>query len=344
METQKIKLSEVRQLVRNILKEEKLNKKFIKEDLEDDLIEFTIPEWAMPVLINGDYSGLSDEDEAKIDEFVNDTVKEFGNANFMDGDEDLGFLRSNDIDNLGSNCYKLVLKPSKMQESVKPKTQKIKLSEVRQLVRKSLKENKLNTFYVVFDGTSHVVLDEYDYKDFIKKEPKQYHKILFKSNNEDKAFNKAEELDETSEPMQESVKPKTQKIKLSEVRESVRKMLKEGSEDDSNLALYNIKSNEIFSRGLTPDIIDYLMYKKKYVKRDYLKVIKDPLENEVEVQEDGSLKFKPNYKPKFLDLDYETEISESVKPKTQKIKLSEVRGLVKSMLKEDPKKKNNGLA
>jgi hypothetical protein len=102
----------------------------------------------------------------------------------------------------------------------KMKTQKIKLSELRQLVKGMLKENKLNIFYVVFDGTSHIVLDEYNYRDFIKNEPKEYHKILFKSNNEDKAFNKAEELNE----------PKTQKIKLSELRQLVKGMLKEGNE------------------------------------------------------------------------------------------------------------------
>jgi hypothetical protein len=142
MKTKKISLTEFRKLVKNIIKEESSKKKMIREMYdENDLIEFTVPEWAMSALINGDYSGLSDEDEAKIDEFVNDTVQEFGNANFMDGDEDLGFCRSNDIDSLGSNCYKLLLKPSKMQESVKPKTQKIKLSEVRELVRKSLREN-----------------------------------------------------------------------------------------------------------------------------------------------------------------------------------------------------------
>jgi hypothetical protein len=248
MTTQKIKLSEVRQLIRNILKEEKSNKKFIKEELEDELIDFTVPDWSMGALINGDYSGLSDEDEAKINEFVDKVSRIYGNAMFMDANEDLGFCPRNDIDKLGSNCNKVLIRPDKMQESVKPKTQKIKLSEVRQLVRKSLRENKLNTFYVVFDGTSHVVLDEYDYKDFIKKEPKQYHKILFKSNNEDKAFNKAEELDETSEPMQESVKPKTQKIKLSEVRQMVKSMLKESNYDF--VSQYDLGNTYLTSLGL----------------------------------------------------------------------------------------------
>jgi hypothetical protein len=142
MTTQKIKLSEVRQLVRNILKEEKSNKKFIKEELEDELIDFTVPDWSMGALINGDYSGLSDEDEAKVNEFVDEVSRIYGNAMFMDANEDLGFCPRNDIDKLGSNCNKVLIRPDKMQESVKPKTQKIKLSEVREMVRKSLREGK----------------------------------------------------------------------------------------------------------------------------------------------------------------------------------------------------------
>lgn len=87
-----------------------------EDQTSDDLLEFTIPEWALSTLINGDSSGNSDEDDQKIDAFVNDTVAEYGNANFMLGDmegkDDLGFCRSNDIDNLGSDCYRLYLRPS----------------------------------------------------------------------------------------------------------------------------------------------------------------------------------------------------------------------------------------
>ncbi len=83
----------------------------------DELLEFTIPSWAISTLINGDNSGNSDEDDQKINAFVQDTVEEYGNANFMLGDmegkDDLGFCRTNDIDNLGSDCYRLYLKPSK---------------------------------------------------------------------------------------------------------------------------------------------------------------------------------------------------------------------------------------
>ena len=82
----------------------------------DDVIEFTIPSWAVSTLINGDSSGLEDEDEEKLDKFTERTVRDYGNANFMlpnDEDLELGFKISNDIDGLGSDCVMLLLRPSK---------------------------------------------------------------------------------------------------------------------------------------------------------------------------------------------------------------------------------------
>ncbi len=93
---------------------------FISEDEPtthaDDVVDFCIPEWALPALINDDMSGLEDKDIEKINTFVAKTVEEFGNANFMLADEKdlyLGFRHSNDIDNLGANCEKLLLKATK---------------------------------------------------------------------------------------------------------------------------------------------------------------------------------------------------------------------------------------
>ena len=84
---------------------------------KENLVDFDVPEWAMSALINDDRSGLSDEDEAKLDEFINDVVKQYGNAHFMlgdiDGEDNLGFKQSNDIDNLGSNVYRVYIDPSK---------------------------------------------------------------------------------------------------------------------------------------------------------------------------------------------------------------------------------------
>jgi hypothetical protein len=84
-------------------------------DYDTDLNEYIVPDWAMSALINGDYSGLSDEDEQKLEMFIKEVITQNGNANFMlgdvDGKDDLGFKHSNDIDNLGSNAYRVYIKP-----------------------------------------------------------------------------------------------------------------------------------------------------------------------------------------------------------------------------------------
>lgn len=84
---------------------------------DDGLIGYEVPEWAMSSLINGDDSGLSEEDIEKLNSFVKDVSNEHGNASFMlgdiEGEDDLGFRHSNDIDSLGSNVYRIYIKPSK---------------------------------------------------------------------------------------------------------------------------------------------------------------------------------------------------------------------------------------
>jgi hypothetical protein len=85
-------------------------------EMDDELLEFKIPDWALSSLINGDDSGLEDEDIEKLDKFVKKTSEKYGNAYFMlpsEDERDLGFSYSNDIDNLGSNCSLLYLRPSK---------------------------------------------------------------------------------------------------------------------------------------------------------------------------------------------------------------------------------------
>lgn len=87
-----------------------------EEAVEDDLYEFTIPEWAMSALINGDTSGLNDDDEKKLNRFIGNIISRYGNANFTlpkNEDLDLGFCRPNDIDGLGCNCQKLMLRTDK---------------------------------------------------------------------------------------------------------------------------------------------------------------------------------------------------------------------------------------
>lgn len=95
-------------------------KKDIKEN-KDDLISFNIPEWAASYLINGDASGLEDDDHKKVERFESKVAKKFGNAHFMLGDDedmDLGFCYRNDIDNLGSNCMRLYIKPNKNEDPI----------------------------------------------------------------------------------------------------------------------------------------------------------------------------------------------------------------------------------
>ena len=90
---------------------------YAKGGATDDLLEFTIPDWAMSAIVNDDRSGLQDEDVENLDAFENMLVKRYGNANLLLGDVDdkdnLGFCHDNDIDTFGSNCYKMYLRPTK---------------------------------------------------------------------------------------------------------------------------------------------------------------------------------------------------------------------------------------
>ncbi len=96
-----------------------LDKEYMSEEEGDnDLIEFTVPTWAVAVLINGDYSGLEDEDAEKIYSFIDYVQIQHGNANFMLGEksDDEWFARRNDIDSLGSNVTILYIRPDKTEE------------------------------------------------------------------------------------------------------------------------------------------------------------------------------------------------------------------------------------
>lgn len=103
-----------------------------------DLVEYDIPSWAMSALINGDYSGLEDEDETKLNYFVQKVMKQYGNANFMmndiEGEDNLGFRAYNDIDNLGDNVYRLYIRPSSVTNESKIK------KVVENVVKKALME------------------------------------------------------------------------------------------------------------------------------------------------------------------------------------------------------------
>lgn len=72
------------------------------------------------------------------------------------------------------------------------------------------------------------------------------------------------------------------------------------------LALFNVKTKEIVSRCLTSDMIDYEFYGKNKIQFNwnFIKVIENPLDNEIEIKENGSLNFKKGYEPKFMGINY----------------------------------------
>lgn len=74
--------------------------------------------------------------------------------------------------------------------------------------------------------------------------------------------------------------------------------------DNNSYAMFNTKLNQIVSRGLTSDMIDYLLYKKNKVKDENLKVIQNPSDDEITMNDDGSLVFKNDYSPQFLGFNY----------------------------------------
>jgi hypothetical protein len=69
-------------------------------------------------------------------------------------------------------------------------------------------------------------------------------------------------------------------------------------------AIYNTDTNTFFSNNLTSDMIDYLMYSKNLIKNDYLKVIKNASNDQLEFTVDYDLVFKAPYKPIFVGINY----------------------------------------
>ncbi len=137
-----------------------------EDEQYDDLIEFDIPNWALGALINGDESDLTDEEQEKLNAFVNDVVSKYGNANFMTPDEDemdLGFLPRNDIDNLGGDCSRLLIRPtSGMDEEVDEGIGMFhdpigfKKPELSAIDKMFTKEYKGNGIYVIYKNGEEV--------------------------------------------------------------------------------------------------------------------------------------------------------------------------------------------
>lgn len=83
----------------------------LEEDVTDgwETIEYTVPEWALPYLFNGDASGLEDEgdeDLRAIADFLKsenlDETK--GHWSYDSENNEAYFTRRNDITSLGDNC------------------------------------------------------------------------------------------------------------------------------------------------------------------------------------------------------------------------------------------------
>ena len=80
---------------------------------KSDLVEYVVPNWSVPCLINGDYNGLSDEDEEALENFTKKVIRECGNAWFMLGEksDDYDFSSSNDVDNYAQSVTTLYIMP-----------------------------------------------------------------------------------------------------------------------------------------------------------------------------------------------------------------------------------------
>jgi len=72
--------------------------------MEYETYNYLIPSWALCSLINGDDSGLDEDDIQALDIFEKQAIENGIGHWSYDTDEEPGFYRSNDIHNLGDNC------------------------------------------------------------------------------------------------------------------------------------------------------------------------------------------------------------------------------------------------
>jgi hypothetical protein len=155
MKTQKIKLTELRQLVKQIIKEEQSNKKVIKESKDFTVQEFLKHLKEGPYTFPGAYPKYFITKDGGILSFK--AAKEMKDeiiSAINDGYDDQWLVVGVDINWEDSDLYcdhtneKIecaYCEDEPIQESTKPKTQKIKLTELRQLVKGMLKEGNEKT-------------------------------------------------------------------------------------------------------------------------------------------------------------------------------------------------------
>jgi len=63
--------------------------------------EYIIPESYLCALINGDTSGLSDEDDSALDRFIDDRLKEYPRFHCLSDTRDEGFMKYHDLEPYG---------------------------------------------------------------------------------------------------------------------------------------------------------------------------------------------------------------------------------------------------
>jgi len=86
-----------------------------KQEPKDDLLEFTIPMIMANAIVNDEDYFLTENESEQLYNFLQNLTARYGNANLMLGDEsdELGFCTRNDVNNLGGDCIRMYLKPSK---------------------------------------------------------------------------------------------------------------------------------------------------------------------------------------------------------------------------------------
>ena len=67
-------------------------------------IEFILPSWVLCPLFNSDNSGITEEENQLLTEFVEENLKEHKSFWAINAEE-LGFRHSNDLDGLAGSCH-----------------------------------------------------------------------------------------------------------------------------------------------------------------------------------------------------------------------------------------------
>lgn len=75
-----------------------------------ETLEFIVPSYSLCALINGDFSGLTEEEETQINKFIEETAQTYGSAFFSpDVNSEEYFSWHNDIDSLGGIVCRVFL-------------------------------------------------------------------------------------------------------------------------------------------------------------------------------------------------------------------------------------------